>query len=630
MQKSVNLELAAIIQDYFPSCSLLLIVLSGDPTPPTAQLNFPINIESLQQEKYIIELEGDLSNANKSYHDTVDVHKHRDKCTYALISLVGFENEPNRNLVNLYSFVKCLDGLIKSDEDYFIFYVEERFNLDWLLISEPFALGIKYKVVISSGDKTYKTTCFYCNMGQPSIYKRKIPFGRVKQNIAILFPDLLKDFHGKTISVSTATLSTSVTELQKTGPRTWKNIRGIFGTAVEHVSAKYNFSCKFSPSIGGGGTGLKLENGTWVGAVGDVISGRADIGNAVARIYIRNLHVGYTFPVCYAWLTFTTGLPQRRYSWKAIYWPFTPMMWLCIFLTVVLSYFTNSILLTLTGQEIPKATQILYILQILMLQGTPNPEKRPLSSIRTFIAFWLLFAFLISSIYQSKLVSTLAFPIKSELPKTFKELASTSHTFGILLHYARGAAYSMFKTNTNPDIHRIFKRMELEENDVKCFQRVIGTTAACVSWNTAVKFALHQNLSDNFGQAQLITAPDTTGFISAAFILKKRALFRLKFDKVLFWAMDMGLADEWWRIDYRFLKRRRRLWEQGANEKKVSDSGKQTEIENLSMKHLIGTFYLLMFGLLAALTCFVVEKVWDLRSNTSAKIGIANANRVVS
>ncbi|CAL8098359.1 unnamed protein product [Orchesella dallaii] len=455
-------------------------------------------------------------------------------------------------------------------------------------------------------------------MGQPSVYKWKIPFGRVNENIALLFPDLLRDFHGKTISVSTATLSTSVTELQKTGPRTWKNIRGIFGTAVEHLRAKYNFSCKYFPSIGGGGTGLKLENGTWVGAVGDVISGRADIGNAVARIYIRNLYVGYTFPVCYGWLTFTTGLPQRRYSWKAIYWPFTHTDDVAL------------ILLTLTGQEIPIATQILYILQILMLQGAPNPEKRPLSSIRTFIAFWLLFALLISSTYQSKLVSTLAFPIKSELPKTFKELASTLTTFEILLHYARGAAYSMFKTNTNPDIHRIFKRMELEENDVKCFQRVIGATAACVSWNTAVNFALHQNLSDNFGRAPLITAPDTTGFVAVGYVLKKRALFRLKFDKVLFWAMDMGLADKWWQIDYRFLKLRRCLWEQGDNGKKIIDSGNQTEVENLSMKHLIGTFYLLIFGLIAAFTCYVFEKGWDLRSKISAKISIDNPNRVVS
>lgn len=46
-------------------------------------------------------------------------------------------------------------------------------------------------------------------------------------------------------------------------------------------------------NMGGGGTGLQLENGTWIGVAGDLISGRADIGLVVANTakrssYLRN------------------------------------------------------------------------------------------------------------------------------------------------------------------------------------------------------------------------------------------------------------------------------------------------------------------------------------------------------
>ncbi|CAL8097692.1 unnamed protein product [Orchesella dallaii] len=618
----VATELEDIVNHSFLNCSLIFISLSGGSNTPTAQLNSHLSLESFQHEKYVIGLGGNISSANKNYDGAVDLHKNRDKCTCAFISLIGFENQPYKSVVNLYRFVKSLEGFIKSDEDYFVFQSDGSFNLDWMLINEPFALGIKYKLIVDSGDMAYKTTCFYCNMGQPSIHKFHIKIGETRHNIKDLYPDFLENFHRKTIHVSSASLATSVTELKKTGPGRWENVRGIFGTALEHLSARYNFSFRYFPSIGGGGTGLRLENGTWIGAVGDVIAGRADIGNAVAKIYTRYMYVGYTFPVAYGWMTFTTGLPQRNYSWQAIYWPFTPMMWLCIFLTLILTYFTYSILLTITGQVVPASSIIMYISQILLLQGVSNPETRPLSSTRTFIAFWLLFALLISSTYQSKLVSTLAFPITGKLPKTFKELANTPPTFGIFLHYARGAAYSMIKTNTNPDIHRIFTRLKLEENDVKCFQRVIGTPAACVSFNTEVHHALYQNLSDNFGRTPIVTSQDTTGLLAAGFVLKKRALFRLKFDKVLIWAMDMGLSEQWWKIDYMFLRRRRHMW-------KKSDSGKETEDENLSMKHLIGTFYILMMGLLASFACFAVEKGWELKSRITVKISIANPNKAL-
>jgi hypothetical protein len=34
---------------------------------------------------------------------------------------------------------------------------------------------------------------------------------------------------------------------------------------------------------GVGGTGLQLENGTWIGVTGDLVSGKADLGTVTAN-----------------------------------------------------------------------------------------------------------------------------------------------------------------------------------------------------------------------------------------------------------------------------------------------------------------------------------------------------------
>ncbi|CAL8083998.1 unnamed protein product [Orchesella dallaii] len=612
----IETDIVHILRDSFQECSLLLITVSGSLTPSTHQLSLFAHLESLLHDKYLIELKGNFSNSNKTYDGIMDLHKHRDKCTSAFISLLGFESQPpTLSLVNLYSFVKSLDGIIKSNEDYFIFYSETSSTLDSLLISEPFALGITYKVVVSSGDKTtYKTTCFYCNMGEPSVRQLKIPFEKAP-SIKVLYPDLLENFHRKSFRVSFAVLSKSSGELYQTAPGIWKHERGIFVTGMEHLSAKFNFSCIFFPSTGGGGTGVKLENGTWIGAVGDVISGRADIGGVTAYIYPRNLYVDFTFPIRYAWLTFTTGLPQRRYSWEAIYWPFTPMMWFCILLALLTTYFAYSLLLKLSGQSLPTSTKLGYIFRTLLEQDAPSFEERSLNSTRTFLAFWLFFALLISATYKSKLVSTLAFPIMDEPPKSFEELARSPPSFGIILQSLRGAAYTILKTSTNPIFHQVFTRMETEESPVKCFQRVIASSSACISWNALLNFVLHKNMSDKFGQAPLVMAPDTTSFVALSYAVKKRAIFRFKFDQVFMRAVDMGLTEEWMQIDNRFLRKRRRKWEESLNKARVSYDDNQRGDDNLSMKHLSGTFYMLLLGLFAGLTCFMAEKTWEFKKH---------------
>lgn len=58
---------------------------------------------------------------------------------------------------------------------------------------------------------------------------------------------------------------------------------------------KFNFTYNMFASTGAdgnkgaGGSGLQLENGTWIGVTGDLISGRADVGLVVANTAKRSM-----------------------------------------------------------------------------------------------------------------------------------------------------------------------------------------------------------------------------------------------------------------------------------------------------------------------------------------------------
>jgi len=102
------------------------------------------------------------------------------------------------------------------------------------------------------------------------------------------FPDYIErdGFGGKLLKITTPVLAGWITDLKKAGSG-WTLKRGITAPIFPHLMRRYNFSAKYFPSDDGGGAGL-LRNGSWTGAVGDVVYGRADMTTQLAITFQRN------------------------------------------------------------------------------------------------------------------------------------------------------------------------------------------------------------------------------------------------------------------------------------------------------------------------------------------------------
>lgn len=392
-------------------------------------------------------------------------------------------------------------------------------------------------------------------------------------------------------------------------------IRGIYSFTLSALMSHYNFTSNIFESTGGGGTGIEI-NGTWIGAVGDAYNGKSDFSFACGRNVIRNAVVSFTFPVSYEWLTFATAEPKTYYSWKAIYRPLSPVVWLCASISSIITIGIYSILYKALKQPIPGLKILKYLFSTLLEQSKKTPF-RPSSPLRAITAFWLIFALVIGCAYRSKLVSFLAFPNKESVPRNFDQLSKSDYSIG--LQYMKGAAYQLFKSSTNPTYKKIFEEMELEPSDVKCLQRTLpgGGKFSCITWSAIIDFVKARNLSDKYGMVPIVKAPVTINFIAAGYVTEYNAIFLEKFNAVIKWAVDSGLMRFWQQLDVNFVTKEKNLWLKAENR-----SGFVYPVDesiSLTIGHLSGSFYILGIGLSAAGFCFVFEA---LKARKEAQNGV--------
>lgn len=601
---------SGLLQQNFVSCTILLI--AQDPEYPDS---FDDLVHLKAHDTFLLQLDQEQvkghsnPNNNNSILPQADVHRHRSSCTVAIFVL-----SPNFSLKTgnwLYSLIKEWSGVIKKDEDYYVFLspVEGESPQSDVLLKSDIALGIKYKILVEGSNHALEisTTCFYCDGGSPKIHVipwREETTSQRNLSLASLFPDLSTNFWGKTLSVGTPTGTRWLNEITfDASTNTWVPKRGLYSIVMSNLMASYNFSANFFPSLGNGGTGSKLPNGTWLGSVGNVLGATAELGHVTGQTWSRNKVVGFTYPVSYEMLTFTSGQPRPYFSWRAILWPLAKEMWLGLGVSFIVSNFVLLLIIKRTPEHFDLTHILSYTFASVLEQDVPSAERLSSPPFRVFVTFWLFFTLVVSTAYRSKLVSLLSFPNVEEAPKTFEALAASDYTYA--LQYLRGAAYALLRTSPNPTYKTIFDRMQLEEDDVRCFTRaaVVGARFVCISWSRIADFVFKRNLSDVWGRVPVVKAGVTTCFLSVGIIMGKRAIYLGNFNRVIIAATDSGLLERWWVDDMNWVYNERRNWERGAGQG-MKKEGRKEESGKLTNGHFRGSYYLLGVG------CGVAALVW--------------------
>lgn len=558
-----------------------------------------------------------------------DLRHRRVECAVAIAFMDKMMNLPAYETAN--QLVKSIVNVVQSDRDYFVFILNSEEEGDKFLLHPHISQGLRNKLLlVRSGDHILsKTSCPFCGNGKPKILRMNTLSRLAKQDI---FPDFFTNFHGKVMRMSSASETKWLNEIRKTGKYKWKAVRGIYVMVTLELTKRLNFTCEFFPSVGGGGTGFRFSNGTWIGTVADVLYGNSELGQVGGQTLSRYQTVDFTFPITYEWLTFTTGQPSSFFTWKAIFRPLSFKSWALVGVScavIIISFIgiywfsdfmergsaltSDSNVLKENGNNFSVFSKFIGISVEFSLKALIEQGSESLFSQRTKIAlvsswfralclFWLLFCVIVTTAYKSKLVSFLAFPNVNQPPTAFEELANSDYS--IILQYT-GAAYQLFKTSKSPTYMKIVKKMKIEPSDVACLKTVLHSRAACISWENIVDYVAQKNLSDKHGHVPLSKAAAKSYFLLGGIMMRKRTVFKREFDLYIKSAMDSGLMNKWKSLDKQYILEERKEWERNANQTRIDYTPPIQE--SLTIQHLIGSFYLLLVGVATSTLAFSVE-----------------------
>lgn len=469
------------------------------------------------------------NNGVNCFYRLRDIHKLNSKqCSIALIYFGQFTSDLPSWLFE--TLTPRYVPIIRKDEDHFIFIADKGSVVDQLLYSAEFGQKIKFKIGLVLNSAQYftpqrtilKTVQLYGENGDPKIITSVIsPFERT--TVQNLFPDTTKNFHGKRFRVANPK-APFYFEMKPDPNEQGNNIplRGLYKVWLDVMMQSFNFTSHLFLSSLSGGTGKRLANGTWLGAVADVLSGKAEMVVYIGHIYNRHEFVEWSTPLTYEWLVFITHKPQSFYSPSSIFRPFPITLWI--------GFFASLVLICLTFQRIQKLNYrekihvsyrkvLLYLLSSFLEQDADfYLSIMKLSPVRVLIAFWLLFALIISTAYRGKLVSLIAFPALTWVPSTFDDLANSDYRVGVNVLGKGGAAYSILSTSKSPVYASLFKKMEIYPDPAVCMREGLKSNIGCIMWKSVADSTEAKNFTDKFGRKPFRASEQTTSFIADGYV----------------------------------------------------------------------------------------------------------------
>ena len=507
--------------------------------------------------------------------------------------------------------------LIKTAVDYFVFSFLDSYAK---LNLRSLGLKIRHKLFIfPQTEFSLLRLCVFC--GENSMTPTPVIYRQTGADLVELLPNYIRNLNGHQIRASVPAAVVARVGLIKLENGEYRTERGLQLVLLNMLRDELNFTYKVFPSTGGGGTGLQTANGSWEGVVGDIYHDRADLGFGVGISLQRSKLIDFVGYYEYISLAFTHGPQQRIFTWRAIFWPFSPEAWIFLlfcsaftfagFVVSVLDARRKIRLLRVYGiHEGTDALKtswselLLFFYASLLTQEGRIPR---VNSARTLSIFWLFVALVVSTAYTSKLFSFLAFPVYEKAPQTFEELGDSD--FGVGLRYIGGYGYNMFKTSTSPHLHKIFKRMDLHKDPLKCFSKTLTSRYACISYELQFQYSSMRNFSDKYGRTPLIFAPGRVFPVSVGLGVQKDSVFGAQVDKKVSFAFETGLVREWSDKDMRSIHQAKLVWAREANVSlpEIADASRPLPI---SVPQLTGSFTVLILGLIVSTVAWVGEFFW--------------------
>lgn len=518
---------------------------------------------------------------------------------------------------------------VAKNLDKFIIVTKNQLNSEHLY-SLNFIQKLKYKIFLIGHTPIISQFCLHCQQKVKHLQLSNQSTFSNELSLSQIYPDFQRNYFGYTLKASATDKMFAHFQYSK-NPSTgkWSGKRGVFNFVLNNLAAGLNFTPEIYPASGGGATGTRLPNGTWIGSVGDVYIGNASFCMLCSMGLERHTVVDMASPVTFEYIRFAIGPSEKVYTWQSIFWSFDKILWLAMLIVTIITVLFGYLFLRLNRTDCQWTAQTLaqYFGMVFVEQSDTIPVSLP-ESVRITLGFWLLFALVTSTAYKAKMVGFMTFPVMEQPPNTYKELVKSNYE--IQFHYFPSIVYNSFQLSPNPVLHATFEKMLKEPDLIKCLKRVITASSVCITWTSALDDMINRNLSDKFGRSPIRSSAGYAFLFTPGIVLEKMADNEVNFKWILGNCLEMGLNYWWKQMDSQDLLQKRNKWmnqmEGRDREKFVFKYGDADENgDGLKLKHLKGAMAVwgtgIMFSVVVAILEHFAVKATRLQHDFACNVG---------
>ncbi|XP_029680584.1 uncharacterized protein LOC115246109 isoform X2 [Formica exsecta] len=384
--------------------------------------------------------------------------------------------------------------------------------------------------------------------------------------------------------------------------------QGLDEIILDTIAQRMNFTTRSIYPTDNKSFGRQLSNGTYVGAIGDVMYGRTDIcfESFFVKKYSNNAEEDINFSVYIDFDKICVIVPKAMKIPKGLrlYYFFPRSVWICSILVQVFVYITWYFLQTFIPTKMKKVSLWTTIYRLILLNAG-CPQKLPNTNAERILLSGILLANItMTGLFSGILYNSFAHDMYYPDIENLRDLDAS----GLVISLASIALTDLFDDDNNSTIMRNLRgKLRYGENAV-----AIDDAAYYRNGSGFIKEnnfpGLNAKYIDVDGGPLLHLVKECPGAFFLSYLLPKHSILQQGINAWIGRLNQGGLTLLWSKQDIesytsqqKALTKRKKLTE---NEKEMSD------FVPFSLSDVQSSFYMLLIGLLVSAIVFLHEKGW--------------------
>ncbi|XP_063875820.1 uncharacterized protein LOC135108589 [Scylla paramamosain] len=303
-------------------------------------------------------------------------------------------------------------------------------------------------------------------------------------------------------------------------------------------------------------------------------------------------------------LAFTMAKPILKPNWQSLFYPLQTDVWGYVAATVVVVFMVLFLMESEGEDKNQGPWQVMKQVFGTLLDEAIHGELPQRSTTRLVLAAWMIFAFIVGTVYRSNLTACLTVPT---YPRRAEDLADLFH-MGVKITVLPEMVmfHKNFKESGSEVLEALADSMNYVPTSVEGLHQAITKNKAYLYERLHMELKVAEHFTNDDGSTPLYVTQRNFMSGYSTFILVRNTPFKANLDRCILAFHEAGLIREW-TAGVMATKKREIKKSKGKSEMEAKDEEEKKEILALTLTHMQGPFLLQSGGIIVSLVTFLLE-----------------------